>query len=55
MGDAQLPDGELDSGRPPALPRWVVALAVGALAVVVVLVLAMVLLGGEHGPGMHGG
>lgn len=46
-------DGAPDG--PPGLPRWVKVLAVGALVVVVMLVVAMVLLGGEHGPGMHGG
>lgn len=55
MSEAPLPHGETDSGRLPGLPRWVVLLALGALAVIVVLVVAMLFLGGEHGPGMHGG
>jgi hypothetical protein len=40
---------------PPGVPPWVKLLGVGALVVVIVLVLAMLLVGGEHGPGMHGG
>ena len=48
LGDGA-PDG------PPGVPRWVKMLTVGALIVVVALVLAMVIAGGEHGPGMHGG
>lgn len=48
---------ELPTARPPATPTWVKALGI-ALAVIVLLVLAKVLLGGGlagHGPGMHGG
>ena len=36
----------------PGVPRWVKVFALIALAVVLVLVVVM-LLGGEHGPGMH--
>lgn len=36
----------------PGVPRWVKVFALIALAVVVVLA-AVMLLGGEHGPGMH--
>ncbi|MGH3383526.1 MAG: hypothetical protein ACRDO1_03000 [Nocardioidaceae bacterium] len=39
---------------PPGLPRWVKLLAVGALIAGIVLVVAMLLVGGEHGAGMHG-
>ena len=42
------PDG------PPVLPHWVKLLAIGAVVALAVLVMAMLLLGGEHGPGMHG-
>lgn len=38
----------------PGLPRWAKLLAWGAVAVLVVLVVVMLLVGGEHGPGMHG-
>lgn len=41
--------------EPPALPRWVKVLALGSVVVLVVLVLVLLLVGGEHGPGMHGG
>lgn len=40
--------------RPPPRPRWVKLLALGALVVVLLLVVAMHLAGGAHGPGMHG-
>ncbi|WP_154402885.1 hypothetical protein [Nocardioides speluncae] len=46
--DTQTPD------RPPGLPPWVKLLAIGVVIAVVVLVLAMLLVGVEHGPGMHG-
>jgi hypothetical protein len=41
------------SGQRPPVPRWV---KVGAVvtAVVVLLIGAALLLGGEHGPGRHG-
>lgn len=42
------PDGH------PGLPTWAKILAAGAIVGLVVLLLAMLLLGGEHGPGMHG-
>ncbi|WP_164545140.1 hypothetical protein [Antribacter gilvus] len=38
----------------PGLPRWVKLLAIGAATAAVALVLVMLLVGGEHGPGMHG-
>jgi hypothetical protein len=47
----------LDTGRPPATPRWV-KIAAGVVGVLVLAVVATVLLGGgvgDHGPGMHGG
>jgi hypothetical protein len=40
---------------PPAMPRWVKVMAVVVLAVVVVLVVTMLMVGGEHGPGLHTG
>lgn len=45
--------GKLPQGH-PGLPRWVKLLAIGAVIAVVVLVVVMLLVGGEHGPGMHG-
>lgn len=39
---------------PPAMPRWVKALGVALLAVVVIVVVAMLLSGVQHGPGLHG-
>lgn len=40
------------SHRPPTAPRWVKV--VGIIAIIaVVLVAAMLLTGGEHGPGRH--
>ena len=40
--------------RPPPAPRWVKQLLLGLLAVVVLAVLIMLIVGGEHGPGRHG-
>lgn len=42
-------------GGPHPSPRWVKLLAVGAVIVVLAVVLAMLLVGGDHGPGRHGG
>ena len=54
-GNASDPADERPLERPPGFPRWVSWLGAGAVAVVVVLVVVMLLVGGEHGPGMHGG
>ncbi|MFD2794490.1 hypothetical protein ACFS27_13345 [Promicromonospora vindobonensis] len=50
------PDPAADNDpRPhPGLPRWAKLLVAGAAIAVVVLVVVMLLVGGEHGPGMHG-
>lgn len=40
--------------RPPGPPLWVKLLALGAAVALIVLVLVMLLTGGDHGPGMHG-
>jgi len=37
------------------MPRWVKLMAVALAVLVVVAVLSMLLLGGDHGPGRHGG
>ncbi len=46
-------------GRPrgtrPETPRWVKALALGAVAVAFVIIVVMLVAGGEHGPGRHAG
>jgi hypothetical protein len=47
--DSEVPEA------PPGLPRWVKLLALGTVIVVAVLIVAMLLIGGDHGPGMHGG
>lgn len=38
----------------PGMPRWVKVLGAIALVVVVIAVVAMLISGGEHGPGRHG-
>lgn len=45
--------GNVDE-QPPGVPRWlkVTGLVVGL--VVLILVVAMLLVGGDHGPGRHG-
>lgn len=52
---SETPAEESAPGNPPGLPRWVKVLAAGALLVLVTAVLVALLVGGEHGPGMHGG
>jgi len=47
-------DGRATDG-PRGLPRWVRLLALGFVLVVIVLVVTMLPVGGEHGPGRHGG
>jgi hypothetical protein len=53
-------DDKRPSGRtvhddvPPKMPPWVKCLLLGLLAAVVVAVLTMLAVGGEHGPGRHG-
>ena len=54
-GKAPDPMDEPTADVPPRLPHWVKLLTLGAVTVVVVLVLVMLFVGGEHGPGMHGG
>ena len=38
---------------PTGMPRWVKGLLIAALVAALVIVAAMLLLGGEHGPGRH--
>lgn len=40
---------------PPSMPKWVKYLLLGVAAVVVIAILAMLIVGGDHGPGRHGG
>lgn len=40
---------------PPKMPSWVRYLLLGLLAAVVLAVLTMLVVGGDHGPGRHGG
>jgi hypothetical protein len=38
---------------PPGRPKWVRTFAIVAGVVIVILVAAMIISGGEHGPGRH--
>lgn len=42
---------------PPGVPRWVKVFGLITVIVILLAVVAMILVGGEHGPGrhMHGG
>ncbi len=40
---------------PPSMPKWVQYLLLGVAAVIVIAILATLILGGDHGPGRHGG
>lgn len=42
------------ANRPPKTPRWVKVFGIIAI-VVVLLFVAMMVIGGEHGPGRHSG
>ncbi|QSR30614.1 hypothetical protein CFI00_08900 [Nocardioides sp. S5] len=54
--DDKRPSGRTvhDDDVPPKMPSWVKYLLLGLLAAVVVAVLTMLVVGGEHGPGRHG-
>ena len=44
-----------DEGQPPGMPRWVkLSLIIVAALVLGFVLLQLVGLGGQHGPGMHG-
>jgi hypothetical protein len=51
----QRPIGSSVQDLPPKMPSWVKYLLLGLLAAVVLAVLTMLVVGGEHGPGRHGG
>jgi hypothetical protein len=35
------------------MPRWVKGLVIGTVAVIAILVIVALIVGGEHGPGLH--
>jgi hypothetical protein len=39
----------------PRTPRWVIGLGIGAFVVALLVVIVMILGGGDHGPGRHTG
>ena len=43
----------LDSESPPGVPRWVKILGIVTTIVILLAIVAMILVGGEHGPGRH--
>lgn len=46
-------DTAVEFERPPSMPRWVKLLGIVGLISVLLVVIVMVLAGGQHGPGMH--
>lgn len=54
-GDDQMPSGAGEHDAPPGMPTWVKYLLGALLAVILLTVLAMLVIGGDHGPGRHGG
>lgn len=52
---ADKPETATGNSEAPGLPRWVKWSAVVVLALAVVLVVIMLLVGGNHGPGLHTG
>jgi hypothetical protein len=51
--DAPEPADNRAADGPPGLPHWVKLLAIGVVIAVVALVVVLLLVGGEHGPGRH--
>jgi uncharacterized cupredoxin-like copper-binding protein len=49
-----MPVPDLRQSAPPSTPRWVLALGLIAVALIVIFIVAQVLFGVQHGPGMHG-
>ena len=43
------------TGHRPPTPRWVKGLGVATIVAVVLVVIVMLISGGQHGPGMHTG
>lgn len=52
-GNAPNPRDDPATDRPPGLPHWVKWLALSLVIGMAVLVVAVLLIGGEHGPGIH--
>jgi hypothetical protein len=48
-------DRDLQSGpgQPPGMPRWVKVFGITVAVLLVVMLLAMLVSGGRHGPGRH--
>lgn len=42
-------------GAPPGMPRWLKVLLIAVLVVAAALVIVMILVPGQHGPGLHTG
>lgn len=54
MNDEQHPGGNpTESGPGAALPRWVKAFLIAVIAIVLLMAVAMVVTGGQHGPSRH--
>ena len=53
--DDQRRNGIADSDAPPKMPSWVKYLLLGLGVAVLIVVLTMLVVGGEHGPARHGG
>ncbi|WP_067430933.1 hypothetical protein [Nocardioides jensenii] len=53
-GDQRSISSPVGDEAPPGMPSWVKYLLLGLLAVVLIVVLAMLVGGGDHGPGRHG-
>jgi hypothetical protein len=53
--ESQTPNGASEHEAPPGMPSWVKYLLGALIAVILLAVLAMLLVGGNHGPERHGG
>jgi len=56
MTESQEPDGgDGRDGSPPGVPRWVKVSGLVVLIVAAVVVVLMLVVDGQHGPGLHTG
>ena len=44
---------ETDRGPPPRMPRWVKVFGIVAASLILLMLAAMLIIGGKHGPGRH--
>lgn len=53
MDDERVPEASHGNGGIPGVPTWVKVLGISLAALVVLVLIVMVINGGQHGPGRH--